>query len=156
MGKRRKGQGPQQQDFSGTDKPEYARDWFHEEKPKKQEAAKKSDENEQASVQDYLGQSALSALAKLKAQMVEAAAKAEAAKAVTSAGAQAEHRGKTNRPDAATVAKNREKFASASQGEEAEEREASFAELFDPAEPDDASFADLLKKSKLDWRAFKD
>ncbi|MCL6515722.1 hypothetical protein [Alicyclobacillus sp.] len=36
------------------------------------------------------------------------------------------------------------------------EREASFAELFDPQPGDDESFADLLERSQLDWRKFKD
>ncbi|WDL98052.1 hypothetical protein [Alicyclobacillus sp. ALC3] len=154
MGKQRKRPGALSQDFSGGDKPEYAADWFREEKPKKPAADKKVEENGQTLMQDHLGQSALAALAKLKAEMAAVAAKEEAAKAAKVAGEKVAHKVDSGRTPNSVV-KNRSKFAAATQTEESE-REASFAELFDPAEPDDASFEELLKKSKLDWRTFKD
>ncbi|WP_029423176.1 hypothetical protein [Alicyclobacillus macrosporangiidus] len=43
----------------------------------------------------------------------------------------------------------------ASEGDRAD-REASFAELFDPQPDDDVSFEELLRTSKLDWRKFKE
>ncbi len=154
MGKQRKRRGALSQDFSGGDKPEYAADWFRAEKPKKPAAEKKAEESGQTSVEDHLGQPALAALAKLKAEMAEAAAKQEAAKAAKVAGEKVAHKVDPSRTRN-SVTKNRTKFAAVTQEDESE-REASFAELFDPVEPDDASFEELLKKSKLDWRAFKD
>lgn len=158
MGKRKTGQGSggrRVEDFSGSDKPDYAADLFRNErtvKPKAEAAKPAAGTDNQATLKDRLGKGTLDGLARLKAQMAEA----EASKRRAEAGASRKVAGE--RTEAEKSGLNRVKPTGARgdhDGVRTDATEPSFAEMFDPVEPDEDTFADMLQQSKLDWRKFK-
>jgi hypothetical protein len=129
VGKKRKGQ--QNSGYRpDDDKPDYAMDKML---PEVKVKTPKVPREEQILVEDRINQSVFSKLASLKAKM-----EAEAAETAVE-----------------STKKTSKKRQPAVRRPDPDDKDVSFAELFDPAPEDEESFEEMLEASKQDWREYK-